>query len=1122
MDIEVDNVQRYSRTLVDLLRQRAALQPDREAFTYLVDGETDEISLTYGELDRRARAIGAQLQERTVPGDRAVILCPPDLDYVVALYGCLYAGLVAVPFYPPRSDQSHEPLQNILAVAGATVVLNTAAARPTMDSFSDRIPALRGAIWQSVDRTEDGAKSAWREPDVTGDSLAYLLLTSGTSSEPKAVVRSHKAVLDGMAVTCPHAGLMSQSKFVSWIPMHSAFGIHIAALMPLYGGYPAILMAPGAVLERPFRWLQAISRTGATHSAGSNFAYDLVARATPPSIRETLDLSSWECAWNGGEQVRAETLSRFVSMFAPCGFRLEALRPSYGMTEVMMVSGGLARAPAAVKFDVEALAENRVVTVSAEAEGQMRTSCGTPLPGQPVVIVNPITLQPCSPDEIGEIWVTGPSVAQGYWNRPEETEKTFRARLATGEGPFLRTGDLGFLYEGELFLTGRLKELIIIRGRNLYPQDIEQTVEASHPALVPNAGAAFSIDTGGEERLVVVHEAEGVGEDGREVVGAIRRAVAHQHDVQVYAVVLISPGSMPKTGSGKIQRAGCRTAYEEGRLPLLHESVLPERKRPQLIAPFAPARTATEAVLVAIWEAVLEIDGIGIHDDFFELGGDSLLTVQLVSQARQHGIALSSRQLLAHPTIAELAPLAGAAAPVQIEHAIVSGSAPLLPRQYLELEHPLRPEHQIAPILVRLPASADPRTVERAVRAILHHHDALRTRFRRVGDDWQQVIPAEETSEIFTYVDVSQASETDKRTAAWKAFSRHRAFIDPSSGPMTHAIYINRGGERSSLLALLVHHLIIDAASAPIVAEDLLTAYTQIERGDEIRLPRKTTSVLTWARRLAEYTRSPELQGELHYWISSIPARVDPLPTDYSSVDQTPGRDLAAGATLTADETTTLFRRVPQSLSVHAGEILVAALAMAFERWTGSPSLFLTFVGHGRGPLFDDLDVSRTVGVFPARFPMMLHLDGAQTVREVLERVRAQVRAIPNNGIGYGMLRYLNGDTEMAQSLAVLPTPQVVFNYQGQFDASSSAGSGRVGQAEFLMSAAMPQDHPAHDDIMIWARVHDGELSFTFRVHESVYSTQTVHSLADATVDALRSIIAACQATALGTSQVAP
>jgi natural product biosynthesis luciferase-like monooxygenase protein len=568
-------------SLVDILCSKALYQPEKKAFTFLLDGETEETSLTYRELDLQARAIATRLQYLGASGERALLIYPPGLEFIPAFFGCLYAGVIAVPAYPPRRNQSLSRLQSILADAGATIALTTKTVLSNVERQLTESPTLQALHWLATDNIASDLAQAWHKPAISSDTLAFLQYTSGSTGTPKGVMVSHGNLLHNEQMIQQAMQHTEKTIVVGWLPLFHDMGLIGNVLQPLYLGIPCILMSPVAFLQRPLRWLQAISRYKATTSGGPNFAYELCVSKITNEQRETLDLSSWDVAFNGAEPVRVETLERFATAFEPCGFRREALYPCYGMAETtLLVSGGLKAAlPVLTTVQGDALEQHRVVSASGENDG-VRTlvGCGQTLLEQQIVIAHPETLTRCQPPFVGEIWVWGNSVAQGYWNRPEETQTTFRAYLAgTGEGPFLRTGDLGFLQDGELFVTGRLKDLIIIRGRNHYPQDIELTLEQSHPVLQVGCTAAFSVEVNGQERLVVACEVERTSRRNLEldeVVGAIRKAVSEQHDLEVYGVLLLKPGSIPKTSSGKIQRQGCKAGFLAESLSVVGSSIL--------------------------------------------------------------------------------------------------------------------------------------------------------------------------------------------------------------------------------------------------------------------------------------------------------------------------------------------------------------------------------------------------------------------------------------------------------------------------------------------------------------------------------------------------------------------
>ena len=583
-------------TIVALLHHRAVHQSQQTAYTFLRDGETDAISLTYQELARRVQVIAAHLQSHCAPGDRAVLLYPPGLDYLTAFFGCLAAGVIAVPAYPPRPNRPLDRLQVILANCDARAILTT---QPLGTKLPAQLASWSGANqlqWLVTDHLQDPSQP-WSAPTLTGDSIAFLQYTSGSTAAPKGVIISHRNLLHNLSLIHQCFEHEPHSRGVIWLPPYHDMGLIGGILQPLYGGFPVTLMSPLMFLQSPLRWLQAITRYGATTSGGPSFAYDLCVRKIKPAQRQTLDLSSWQVAFNGAEPIRPDVMARFADTFEPYGFRPEVFYPCYGLAEAtLIVSGGLNSAPPVMTtVAAAALAQDPVIVPRAhQTAPRTLVGCGHTLPSQQIWIVNPHTLTACRPQEVGEIWVAGPSVAQGYWRQPEATAQTFEAEFDDRHpGPYLRTGDLGFLDGGELFVTGRLKDLIIINGRNHYPQDIEWTVEQSHPSVQPSGAAAFALDIEAQEHLIVLAEIDrryfrayrpGLHPpatspaapdltsvpswDPNQVRQQIQRAVVKQHDLQVHDLLLLKPGSLPKTSSGKIQRYTCRAKFVAGTLAL--------------------------------------------------------------------------------------------------------------------------------------------------------------------------------------------------------------------------------------------------------------------------------------------------------------------------------------------------------------------------------------------------------------------------------------------------------------------------------------------------------------------------------------------------------------------------
>lgn len=571
-------------SLVDLLGIRSRKMHDTPAFTFLADGETETESLTYGELDRRSRAIAFMLQRRHAAGERAFLLYPPGLDFVAAFFGCLYAGVIAVPVFPPRPARRMRGLERCRSIArdaDVTIVLGTERFVELIDEITSQAPELADARWLSTESVPLGDADRWREPVIDHDGLAFLQYTSGSTATPKGVMVSHGNLMHNLAYLHHCAQNDADSVSVSWLPVYHDMGLFSGLLLPVYAGYPSYLMSPVAFLQRPLRWLNAIARYRATSSGGPNFAYDLCVRSAQREEQRQLDLSTWRVAYNGAEPIRWETLKRFHEVFRINGFQWQHHYPVYGLAEatVLVSSGRRSYEPRALRLDAAKLAVD--VAVETQETGKYSVtvpSCGPVSCGTRIVVAHPDTCEPCGPGEVGEIWVRSPSVALGYWNRPEETRKTFHAYLAgSGEGPFLRTGDLGFLSRGELVVTGRIKELIIVRGRKHYPQDIERSVEECHDAVRAGCVAAFSLDGDGSEELAVVAEVDRrqlrSGSVLDAILAAVRQTVTEQHGLQLRQVVLLRAGHIPKTSSGKLRRHACRKALRANRLKLIAQWV---------------------------------------------------------------------------------------------------------------------------------------------------------------------------------------------------------------------------------------------------------------------------------------------------------------------------------------------------------------------------------------------------------------------------------------------------------------------------------------------------------------------------------------------------------------------
>lgn len=645
-------------SIVDILRHRAARQPDQLAYTFLEDGEAIGGQLTYGQLDRAARAVAAVLQRCTRPGDRVLLTYPQGLDFVASFFGCLYSGLIAIPAPLPERGRLRRTLDRLRAIADdadARFILTTSSSLP----FFEELAAAEGAPQFAERLATDGfaldAATEYVSFEPQADALAYLQYTSGSTTYPRGVmVGHHNLIVNSMAISraSPYG---ADCRTVTWLPYFHDYGLVEGLLQPLFSGFPVWFFSPAAFVERPLRWLSAISRFRATHSQAPNFAFAMAVAKTTAAERRGLDLSSWRAAGNGSEPIHAVTARQFIETFEPCGFRPTAFCPVYGLAEATLI--------------VSYKRADRPPTLTGRDPqiGAATVGCGQVLDNLRVEIVDPATHLRRSPGTEGEIWVAGPSVAVGYWNRAAETSETFNARLAdSGDGPFLRTGDLGYLLDGELFVCGRIKDLVIIHGLNHYPQDIEETVERCHSALRAGGTAAFSIDVEDEERLVIVAESKADAHCAAGIAATIREQVALHHDLAVHEIVFVAPGELPKTSSGKKQRSVCRQQYLSGSFLSAGatnggRSAAPSRS---LVRPDDASQTlAPCAKEISDWlrkqvAAIVGLapDSVDVRQSFARYGLVSLGVIELVSQLQSWlGRKLSPTLVYSYPTPAALA-----------------------------------------------------------------------------------------------------------------------------------------------------------------------------------------------------------------------------------------------------------------------------------------------------------------------------------------------------------------------------------------------------------------------------------------------------------------------------------
>lgn len=564
-----------SVSLADLVWTRACTMPSALAFQFLNEVGEEAEARSYADLARRAHTVAAALRARAAPGDRAALMFNPGIAFLDAFFGCIYAGVIAVPMMPPRPHRERMATISILRDCAPRLILTT---RDMVEPLRQRLAAAGLHPMPEILAVDEVEMPAAPHSDAAmpplhqavRDDIAFLQYTSGSTSLPKGVMVSHGNLRANAQSIAAKMGQDAHSRFVGWAPLYHDQGLIGNVLQPLYLGTPAALMAPNTFLQRPHLWIEAVARYRAHTSGGPDYAFGLIADRIDPGRYRHLDLSCWKVAFNGAEPIRPHVLARFAQTLAPLGFSDTALFPCYGLAEATLFSTGASYGggPVTSRFNRGALEEGRL---AADPDGVNLVSSGAAAPDVAVIIVDPDTKSICLDGEIGEVWLGGPSIALGYWNRPETTADVFHACTKTGDGPYLKTGDLGTLINGELYVCGRIKDLIIVRGRNIYPQDLEATARLAHPAVAQGSAAAAMVTIDGTQHLLLAVEISRTARhdaDADGIMAALRRAVHDEHDVMVSRLVLLLPGGVPKTTSGKVQRQALARAFEAGTLPV--------------------------------------------------------------------------------------------------------------------------------------------------------------------------------------------------------------------------------------------------------------------------------------------------------------------------------------------------------------------------------------------------------------------------------------------------------------------------------------------------------------------------------------------------------------------------
>ncbi|WP_340052207.1 non-ribosomal peptide synthetase [Pseudomonas proteolytica] len=1083
------------RTLVQSLQRRATQTPDQVALRFLAESADDTVVLSYRDLDLRARTIAAALQASAGLGERAVLLFPSGPDYVAAFFGCLYAGVIAVPAYPPESTRRHhqERLLSIIADAEPRLLLTSSGLRDSLGQIQEAPPLL------CVDELHSESAAGWVAPDLQDDDIAFLQYTSGSTALPKGVQVTHGNLVANELLIRRGFGidLNPDDVIVSWLPLYHDMGLIGGLLQPIFSGVPCVLMSPAYFLGRPLRWLEAISQYRGTISGGPDFAYRLCSERVSESALERLDLSHWRVAYSGSEPIRLDTLERFAEKFARCGFTPNNFFASYGLAEATLFVAGGTRGQGipALRLDEQALAANR----AEPGQGSAIMSCGTSQPEHGVLIVEPHTLAELADNCVGEIWATGPSIAHGYWRNPEATAKTFVQHAGR---TWLRTGDLGFMRNGEVFITGRLKDLLIVRGHNLYPQDIEQTVEREVEVVRKGRVAAFAVNDQGLEGIGIAAEISRSVQKilpPEALIKAIRQAVAEAYQEAPCVVVLLNPGALPKTSSGKVQRSACRTRLADGSLDSYAQ--FPDQA---VQAGEGALASALQQQIAAIWCEQLQVPQVAADDHFFLLGGNSISATQVVARLRESlGLELNLRLLFEAPVLADFAASVGQ---LQQDGGVAQGAISALSRQQdmpqslaqnrLWITWQLDP-HSSAytiPGALRLRGELDEDALQASFAQLIQRHEALRTCFyERDGQGYQRVDAQREFAvQVIDLRDLPVA-EREARAAQIRE-DEARTQFDLEQGPLLWVTLVRLDDEDHQLLVTM-HHIIADGWSLNVLIDEFSRLYAAASQGQTIALPALAVQYADYGSWQRQWLAEGEGQRQLAYWQRQLGDEHPTLnlATDHPRSAQQRHSASRYSVRLDAD----LGAAIRQTAQAHQATpfvLLLAAFQSLLHRYSGQRDIRIGVPNANRGRH----ETQGLIGFFINTLVLRAEVDARLPFSELLTATRLAATEAQ-----------AHQDLPFEQLLEAFPQAreqglfQVMFNHQ-QRDLSA------LRRLPGLLAQELPwHSREAKFDLQLHSEEdRSGRLSLSFDYADELFDASTIQRLAAHLVSLLQAVCA--------------
>ena len=1016
-----------------LFEQQAAGRP--EAIAAVCGAE----EMSYGELERRANKLANFLRQMGIGRDQLVgISIERSFDLLVGLLAVLKAGAAYLPL---DVNSPPERLAYMMEDAGIALLLTQAAVLHKLPRHTVTTLCIDND-WAQIEA------SSPRPPQVrlAGGNLAYVIYTSGSTGRPKGTLITHEGLCNYLA-WCRHAYPIEEGSG-SVVHATIAFDATVTSI------FPALIAGKTLVVVPESEGIEGLPLTLRAHHHQS------LIKITPAQLAMLSQQLAPEEAHLvcrslviGGENLTADQIA-FWQQHAP----QTLLFNEYGPTETVV---------------------GCVVFEASGWRGEKSVPIGRVIPNMRIYILDR-NLQPVPAGVSGELYIGGIGLARGYLGRPDLTAERFLPDpFAPQAGARLyKTGDLvRTLADGTLEFLGRLDDQVKIKGYRIELGEVEAALH-QHPDLSTAAVLAKKSPAG--ETVLVAY---GVARDGRvPTTTDLRQFLGRGLPDYMIPAFFIMLDEMPLTANGKVDRKA---------LPEV------ESERPELSTTYAAPGTAAEATLVQIWQEVLGLEQVGVHDNFFELGGDSILSLQIVARAFQAGLTLNLRDIFQHPTIAELAGLAPAAVPVFREQGLLSGEVKLTPIQAWFFSQQLpEPHHYNQSMLLRIDDQLDAAHLCQAVSGLIRHHDALRLRFVREDEEWRQYYSDDAGTIPFAHIDLSAIDEAQRARSIEQAAAAAQASLDLSHGPLIRVLFFDGGAGQAGSLLIIVHHLAMDGVSWPILFADLQTLYMQAAAGEVAELPAKSTSFRHWSNRLHEYAAGAELAAELGYWEGLAGAAVAPLPRDFPHGRNTEASTATVGLALSDEETAVLLQRAPQVRQTQIHEVLLAALAMAFREWTGEPGLLVELEGHGRESLFDDVDLSRTIGWFTSLHPLLLDPgpDGTEAADQVAA-IQAQIRALPHHGIGYGLMRYLRADAEAQRVLDSIAHAEVVFNYLGQMDQGMTGGG--AFQLDALDRGPERSPHaPRLPLVEVTAIVSGGQLQLEWTYSKNIHRSGSIERLA--------------------------